>query len=271
MVKTRNSRIVNEEDSVDVETKSPTKRGLKRSASVASLLTPPRTINRPQKRGSRHVENDSVDSAGSQQVSPRSTRSSPRSRASASGLDTTSTDGGDDDSVFGSAGRKLDFRRKKRRVGEINKRLEALIESIDDGDAEDVFWTGPPAKEEVDKDKEEGEKKSQRARSVSPLRVTTVQAPVSPPPSKRNKRIGRRTVKAKEREQELPPLPSTPKGKKREEILDSPIRDSGNNPFLVDDDSPASVIAEPIEPRTPTAYTEKPTVTCVLYGFSILD
>lgn len=75
----------------------------------------------------------------------------------------------------------------------------------------------------------------------------------------------------KTKEKELPPLPSTPKGKRREESPESPVRDSPNNPFLVDDDSPASVTAELVEPRTPTAHVEKPTVTYVLYVFIWLE
>lgn len=242
------------------DTRPTTKRGVKRSASTASLLTPPRTVQRTAKRGTRHLRSGSTASAGSQQVSPRSTRSSPRSRASASGPDTTPTDGGDDDSTFGSGGRKLEFGRKRRRVGELDKRLEALIESIDEGDAEDVFWTGSPSKADEADDKVD--MKSQRARTASPVRATTVQAPPSPPASKRNKRIGTRTVKAKATD--LPALPTTPKGKKREESAESPVRDSPNNPFLIHDDSPESVTAEPVEPRTPTAHVEKPTVTYVL-------
>ncbi|KAL5514413.1 hypothetical protein ACEPAG_2501 [Sanghuangporus baumii] len=59
-----------------------------------------------------------------------------------------------------------------------------------------------------------------------------------------------------------PPMPSTPKkGKKR---MDSPIRDSPNNPFL--DDSPASLSGEPVEPRTPTIPAEKPTIAYVFRG-----
>ncbi|KAL5521551.1 hypothetical protein ACEPAF_2299 [Sanghuangporus sanghuang] len=59
-----------------------------------------------------------------------------------------------------------------------------------------------------------------------------------------------------------PLMLSTPKkGKKR---MDSPIRDSPNNPFL--DDSPASLSGEPVEPRSPTIPAEKPTIAYVFRG-----
>ena len=103
------SSPVIEEHGTDANACSTTKRGVKRSASTASLLTPPRTVQRPARRGTRHLRSGSTASVGSQRVSPRSTRSSPRTRVSASEPETTPTDGGDDDSAFGSGGRKLEF------------------------------------------------------------------------------------------------------------------------------------------------------------------
>lgn len=111
----------------------------------------------------------------------------------------------------------------------------------------------------------EGAEDSERARTPSPPLVHFQgKAPVSPPPSRRRRAKAAKTVVEKP---QLLPLPSTLKGKRREEEDDLPVRDSANNPFL--DDSPLSVSGEPIEPRTPTESGEKPTITYVLYVASI--
>ncbi|KAH8116217.1 hypothetical protein DFH11DRAFT_1484317, partial [Phellopilus nigrolimitatus] len=217
-------------------------RNLKRSASTASLLTPPRTVKR---KGKRNVRPSRSNSRGSQR-----------------GTEPEQSDSDGAISLGTGSGRRLEFGRKKRRVGEVDSRLDALLDSLSGEDSDNPFWDGPtkPAgpsdkgevrKEEVRKKEETRE----RERSQSPPIVHfRGKAPVSPPPSRRQKTV----VKGRP----VRPLPRTPKGKKREET--SPVRDSPNNPFL--DDSPGSVVGEPVEPRTPTETSEKPTITYVFRG-----
>ncbi|KAI5121438.1 hypothetical protein M0805_006199 [Coniferiporia weirii] len=210
------------------------KRSLKRSASTASLLTPPRTINRAGKKAGR--------------------RTKSRSRVSERETDHEATDS--DTEIGTGGGRRLDFGHKKRRLGDLDERLEALIESIDGEDSENPFWVGPSKTAEP----ADEERKGERARSASPPLVHfRGKAPVSPPPSHRQKPAVADVVDVVEQ----PPLPSTPKGKQRKEY--SPVRDSPNNPFL-DDDSPVSIAGDPVEPRTPTAQAEKPTIAYVFRG-----
>lgn len=169
-------------------------------------------------------------------------------------------------------GRKLDFGRetKRRRTDSLDARLESLLE-----DPENPLWDSG-----LDKDKkansgsdlEDKAEKTVRIRSPTPPVVHFKgKEPVSPPPSKkRTVKKGKRTVETSTVEEETEtetlvlPLqaPSTPK--KDRKRAPTPVRDSPNNPFLDDDNSPFSVSGEPAEPRTPTAHAEKPTISYVL-------
>ncbi|EJD05450.1 uncharacterized protein FOMMEDRAFT_17748 [Fomitiporia mediterranea MF3/22] len=301
------------------------KRPLKRTASEALPPTPPRTVKRERKRR-----------VGKRSIS-RTSKSRSQSRASKHDSEHDVSDNKEEQHSLGEGiGRRLDFGplAKRRRLEDLDARLETLLEAPDD--EENPFWDGPSkpkpgvtgitettdkgdAKESLEKTK--NTEKGVRIRSPTPPLVSFHgKALASPPPSNRRKKGAKgkasvSTVEAKpesgvepsaeaslellasaaagssanvedevplekaeessttavdksdETEEPLPtvelPLPSTPKkGKAR--LVDSPVRDSPNNPFL--DDSPPSVSGEPAEPRTTTTRPEKPTITYIFRG-----
>ncbi|KDQ60462.1 hypothetical protein JAAARDRAFT_68001 [Jaapia argillacea MUCL 33604] len=215
----------------------PARPSLKRSASVASLPTPPRTTHK--KRG--------------------------RSKASTvfeSSEDEKKGDVSDDDEEEG--GILLDRHKKRRTLDSI----AAVLSGVEEGDEddEDAFWMGTsPAKKRTQAQARDrrGKAGSSRLRGKSTSeKQERVVAPVSPPPS-------RRQVRATT----PPPPPVTPPRRPRagpsrttKKVLPMPVRDSPNNPFL--DDSPASVPASSPEPHTPTPtqYEEKERITYVFRG-----
>lgn len=218
-------------------------RPLKRSASAASLAslpTPPQTI---QHKG-------------------RYAHSRSRSRGSGQGSD---EDADEDEALDSGRGastsrRRLVFGRKRQRTDH----LDAVLASLSGEDSENPFWDGAAATGEDASTKGEDRGKTTIQSSSQSIVDSTTRgkAPVSPPPSRRQTSVHQR------RQSES--APSTPKTKVRErcgwsdpeDTEGDPIRDSPNNPFL--DDSPMSVTAEPIEPRTPTEQAEKPTLAYVL-------
>lgn len=182
-------------------------RHLKRTASTASLPTPPQTVEnkrrytRSHSRGSGHESNYESDSRKARDQGP-------------------------------PPARRLNFGIKKQRTD----RLDAVLASLSGEDSENPFWDGPVELQE-----------EHLSPVTSPMEHFRGKAPVSPPPSSRRQNII---------------CPSAPR-KKNVAIVDQPIRDTPNNPFL--DDSPMSISGEPVEPQTPTEHVEKPTVTYVLY------
>lgn len=194
------------------------RKSLKRSASTASLPTPPATIENKNRyaRSLSHASDRESD---------------------------YETDGNDDDEARPSLGieyTRLNFGRKKQRI----EPLDSVVETLSGEDGDNPFWDGPATRLDVD---------DTRERSLSPpMRRSRFRAPVSPPPSRRQSSVSK-----------LPRMESLQRLSLKEERAVDPIRDSPNNPFL--SDSPGSASGELIEPRTPTEYTEKPTVTYVLY------
>lgn len=130
-------------------------------------------------------------------------------------------------------------------------RLDAVMSELSGMDAENPFWDGPqvPPATDVDVDDEE-------LRSPSPPLLKFRRAPVSPPPSHRETQTQTVVPPPTTPKAAFAPSSSTKKGKLQ------PVRDSPNNPFL--EDSPASIMGEPVEPRTPTKHVEKPTLSYVL-------
>lgn len=264
------------------------KRGQKRSADEALLLTPPGTVKREHRKrtGKRVVtvstrtrartrSGSKAQSKEQQQQQSRSRGSGQESELEASEADADNNNDDNDDSgpSLGDGahpGRRLEFGRetKRRRTGSLDARLESLLE-----DPENPFWDGPTKKTSPATDLANKAEKSVRIRSPTPPVVHFKgKEPVSPPPSKKqNLKTGKRTVTLEAVAEEEPQTaviaaPSTPKkGRKRATSAAAKVvRDSPNNPFLDDDDSPLSVSGEPAEPRTPTAHAEKPTIAYVL-------
>jgi hypothetical protein len=218
----------------------PISKSLKRSASVASLPTPPRTVRkRSRSRGSAyHSSDDEVDDAlpvVSPHFSPSQSHHVPEELAVAP---------------------------HKRR------RIDAVVAELNAEDREDTFWlTDAPVEPQVPKpapkvsrfprsvSKGKPPSSSRRGPPTSTRRLSqsravpassfpTTWSLLSPPPTR-------------------PRRPVTPPPRKRT-IKPMPVRDSPNNPFLVNSaDSPGSVPSSPIGPRTPVP--DKETIHYVLY------
>jgi hypothetical protein len=197
------------------------KRGTKRSADEALLLTPPRTIKRESRKriGKRTVTAGGASGATTitrtttrTKLKSKSKSTPPVSRGSRSGskdgheteLDAVDTDAeeGEEPSLGDGKGRRLDFgpQPKKRRTGSLDARLESLLENFNSDDPENPFWDGSAESKKTSPRTELAEKteKSVRIRSPTPPVVHFQQgkAPVSPPPSKkRTVKTGKRKVK----------------------------------------------------------------------------
>ncbi|KAI5994975.1 hypothetical protein EDC04DRAFT_3076332, partial [Pisolithus marmoratus] len=255
----------------------PTRRSLKRSASVASLPTPPRTRHkrsRGQTRSpvSRHV-GDEGDSNSDTASSDNATRIN-RVKSKSSG----------------------DEASQPLKVSV--KRTSFVLSSHDDEeDEEAAFWMGHKRREgeQVKKASERGEPLEPSPRPA--LLRYNFKGPVSPPPSRRQPRVPPNRAVSIE---PSPPAPSTPPLRlllrapflktptwkaKKTWPKKLPTRDSPHNPFLnetsalgkkrpsewdsSDDEARLAVIPEPVckeEPSSISSYGEKPTITYVFRG-----
>ncbi|KAF8838389.1 hypothetical protein BDN67DRAFT_1004314 [Paxillus ammoniavirescens] len=269
-------------------------RPLKRSASVASLPTPPRT--RHKRSRSRHLSSASrhgSDDSGSASeldddlgggYSARIKRAKTRSKIK--GTDSQG-DHTEDESPD----------KKKRRTQEV------LPGHDEEEDEEGSFWRGRSGHTSHEKEHKKPETEKEVDSSPSPALLNyRVRAPVSPPPSRRQpqiqparaasvERAGSRSTSAApvtppRRLFLRPSSPSavdafkTPTKPKATKIW--PRRDSPNNPFLVDaneknkqrsewdsDDEEEAVGEALVLEGTPTpapTFEEKPTITYVFRG-----
>lgn len=268
-------------------------RPLKRSASVASLPTPPRTHHkRSRSRARSSLSHHDSDGSGSASELDDDFRSGyvGRIKRVKTGRNSKSVSGDDEHSEDESPDRK-----KRRTLGVLPGYDE------EDGD-ENAFWTGrggPSCGEKQEKKKvTQADKAEGNSPSPAMLRYR-VKAPVSPPPSRRQPSIQPARAASVERDGSLagsvapvtPPrrlflrAPSpaaadpfrTPTKTKATKIW--PKRDSPNNPFLIasnekvelrsewdSSDDEEDVVGEArVREVTPTpTYEEKPTITYVL-------
>ncbi|KAI0305227.1 hypothetical protein B0F90DRAFT_1702637 [Multifurca ochricompacta] len=210
----------------------PDRKSLKRSASVASLPTPPRTVRkRSRSRGSAyHSSDDEADDAlpvVSPHVSPSQSQHVPEEH---------------------------DVSTHKRR------RIDAVVAELNAEDREDTFWlSGAPVEAKpsrvlspVSKGKLPSSRRGaptsarrlSQSRAVPASSLPSTWSLLSPPPTR-------------------PRPPVTPPRKRLAKPM--PVRDSPNNPFLVEpSDSPASVPSSPVGPRTPVP--DKETIHYVFRG-----
>ncbi|KAI6145728.1 hypothetical protein EDD17DRAFT_1495422 [Pisolithus thermaeus] len=259
----------------------PARRSLKRSASVASLPTPPRTRHkrsRGQTRSpvSRHV-GDEDDSDGNSASSDNSTYTTHINRVK-------SKSSGDE------ASQPLEV--------PIKRTSFVLSSHNDDEDEETAFWMGRKRQkgEHGKRESEVGEPLDSSPRPA--LLHYSFKGPVSPPPSRRQPRaLPNRAVSI----EPSPAAPSTPPRKlflrasplktptrkaKKTWPKQLPARDSPDNPFLnngtsvssqkrptgwdsSDDEAREAIIPEPVrkdEPTSISSYGEKPTITYVFRG-----
>lgn len=267
-------------------------RPLKRSASVASLPTPPRTYHKRSRSKGRSTtsRNASEDSGSASELDEDLGGGYAASISKATSKS--------EDENRGDKGNYAHAGRKKRRTTEV------LFAQDEEEDYENAFWTGrsgdkastakkSPALEVTDEDK-----------SPSPaLLKYRVRVPVSPPPSRRAPQVQPRASSVQRSHSRSPPptlllpeLPVTPPPKlflrapplpsksKAKKIW--PTRDSPDNPFLAgeeagtskasgwessDDELPVGEARERESTPTPVSvFEEKPTITYVLYVSSAL-
>ena len=253
----------------------PPPKPLKRSASVASLPTPPRTRHRTGKRRGRSrgslasdSECDSADGVSSDSFEEETGRNGSDAEEHVGDRKRRRTsDTLDDEDAFW-----LGEERVGRRAGAVGK-YRSLKVVASDPEPETTHHNDQPLlyqrlqqcqgrADAVDRDKTKAASKS-----ATPIAL------VSPPPSHRKAtRIGRTLESATAdssrtastiQSPAVTPRPKS-KGKKRlQRVLELPERDSPNNPFL--DSSTDDNKVKP--PHTPTSFEEKPTITYVLYVY----
>ena len=248
----------------------PPARPLKRSASLASLPTPPRTRHRTGKKRGRSLASDSecdsgdgvsTDSYGEDAKENGSERVGDRKRRRTSDIL-------DDEDAFW-----LGEERLERRGGALGKHgsLKAVAPEPEPETSHDQPLVYQRLQQHQDRADAASCEKAKVASSATSI------APVSPPPSNRKAaRVGKTLeldTTASSRTASTTPVHSPPitprpknKGKKRlQRVLELPERDSPHNPFL---DSPSDD-RKVKPPQTPTSLEEKPTITYVLYVHSI--
>ncbi|OJA21316.1 hypothetical protein AZE42_03887 [Rhizopogon vesiculosus] len=262
-------------------------RPMKRSASVASLPTPPRTRHKRSrsKPGSMTSRNASDDSGSASELDgDLGGYATSIAKVTSKSEDET---GGDKDD--------------QARVGKKRRTMDVLPAHDEEEDDENAFWTGrsggkasaakrAPAAEDTEEDK-----------SPSPaLLKYRTRVPVSPPPSRRAPQVQPRASSVQHSRSRSPPpalllpkppvtpprklflrAPPLPSKSKAKKVL--PTRDSPDNPFLAGEDEASTskasgwessddefLVGEAHEREsTPTpapAFEEKPTITYVFRG-----
>lgn len=217
----------------------PPSKSLKRSASVASLPTPPRTVRkRSRSRGSAyHSSDDEVDDV-LPVVSPHASPSQNQHVTEEVGV-----------------------------VSHKRRRIDAVVAELNAEDREDAFWlAGAPVVSQVPKTTS----KSSRPRSVSkgkPPSSSRRGLPTSTRRLSQSRAVPASSVPATW--SLLSPPPTRPRRlvtpPRKRPAKPMPVRDSPNNPFLVNSsDSPGSVPSSPVGPRTPVP--DKETIYYVLYA-----
>ncbi|KAH9057934.1 hypothetical protein EDB83DRAFT_1035084 [Lactarius deliciosus] len=218
----------------------PPSKSLKRSASVASLPTPPRTVRkRSRSRGSAYHSSDDEADEALPVVSPHLSPSQSHHVLE-----------------------ELSIPTHKRR------RIDAVVAELNAEEREDTFWLSGAPEQRQDSQPE-----------PKPARLSRPLSKGKPPSSSRRgpptsaRRLSQsRAVPASA----VPPTwsllsppptrprpPVTPPRKRPAKPM--PVRDSPNNPFLVDtSDSPGSLPSSPIGPRTPVP--DKETIHYVFRG-----
>jgi hypothetical protein len=235
-------------DSHPSQVRPPTSKSksLKRSASVASLPTPPRTVRkRSRSRGSAyHSSDDDEADDVLPVVSPTASPSQSHHVSDELGIAS----------------------HKRRRIDAVVAELNA------EEDREDTFWlAGAPAELQAPK---QASKSSRVPRSISKGKPPSSSR--RGPPTSTRRLSQSRAVPASSVPTTwslLSPPPTRPRRlvtpPRKRPAKPMPVRDSPNNPFLINSsDSPGSVPSSPIGPRTPIG--DKETIHYVLYVVLLL-
>ena len=226
-------------DSLPSRVRPPNSKSLKRSASVASLPTPPRTVRkRSRSRGSAYHSSDDEADDVLPVVSPTASPSQSQHVSDELGA-----------------------------VSHKRRRIDAVVAELNAEENEDAFWlAGAPVELE---DSKRASKPSRVPRSVSkgkPPSSSRRGPPTSTRRLSQSRAVPASSVPATWSLLSPPPTrprpPVTPPRKRPAKPM--PVRDSPNNPFLVNSsDSPGSLPSSPVGPRTPVP--DKETIHYVLY------
>jgi hypothetical protein len=228
-------------DSRPSQVRPPISKSLKRSASVASLPTPPRTVRkRSRSRGSAYHssdedEADDVLPVVSPNASPFQNHhvsdelgvtSHKRRRIDAVVAELNAEEGREE--TFWLAGGSVEFQAPKQA-----SKPSRFPRSVSKGKPPSSSRRGPPT----------STRRLSQSRAVPASSVPTTWSLLSPPPTRPRRQV-------------TPP--------RRRPAKPMPVRDSPNNPFLINSsDSPGSAPSSPVGPRTPIA--DKETIHYVLY------
>ena len=232
-------------DSLLSRVRPPNSKSLKRSASVASLPTPPRTVRkRSRSRGSAYHSSDDEADDVLPVVSPNASPSQSQHVSDELGV----------------------------AVSHKRRRIDAVVAELNAEENEDAFWlAGAPVELE---DSKRASKPSRVPRSVSkgkPPSSSRRGPPTSARRLSQSRAVPASSVPATWSLLSPPPTrprpPVTPPRKRPAKPM--PVRDSPNNPFLVNSsDSPGSLPSSPVGPRTPVP--DKETIHYVLYVVTLL-
>lgn len=264
-----------------------TRSKLKRSASTASLPSPPPTIRRSKSRASKvRVYSSSEDEAGELPVvAPRAatpTRASlPRLKLSKIIEEGEGTEEEGEGKVLHEEA-KEEARQppmKKRRLSDLVTELNSEVKEATE--AEDAFWLDlnhpragtskpspskkPKSNSSVESDAEEGKKHPSRVAQAKEGAYSLA----SPPPSRAHRSTTKtKTAKPRSKTTTIKGLKSilNPRAKTQPRLKDTsgvknkvPVRDPVNNPFLSESVEPP--------PKRQIPYNQMPTLTYVLYVF----
>ena len=228
-------------DSLPSRVRPPNSKSLKRSASVASLPTPPRTVRkRSRSRGSAYHSSDDEADDVLPVVSPNASPSQSQHASDELGV-----------------------------VSHKRRRIDAVVAELNAEECEDAFWlAGAPVPVELE-DSKRASKPSRVPRSVSKGKPPSSSRRGQPTSTRRlsqSRAVPASSVPTTWSLLSPPPTrprpPVTPPRKRPTKPM--PVRDSPNNPFLVNSsDSPGSLPSSPVGPRTPVP--DKETIHYVLY------
>ena len=224
--------------SLPLRVKPPSK-SLKRSASVASLPTPPRTVRkRSRSRGSAYHSSDDEADDALPVVSPHASPSQNHHVPEELGV-----------------------------VSHKRRRIDAVVAELNAEDREDTFWlSGAPIGPQVPKPEPKSSRPPRSASKGKPPSSSRRRPPTSARRLSQSRAVPASSAPATWSLLSPPPTrprpPVTPPRKRPAKPM--PVRDSPNNPFLVDhSDSPGSVPSSPVGPHTPVH--DKETIHYVLF------
>lgn len=218
----------------------PPSKSLKRSASVASLPTPPRTVRkRSRSRGSAYHSSDDEADEALPVVSPHFSPSQSHHVLEELGVPT-----------------------HKRR------RIDAVVAELNAEEPEDTFWlSGAPVQRQASQSEPKTARISRPLSKGKPPSSSRRGPPISARRLSQSRAVPASAIPSTWSLLSPPPTrprpPVTPPRKRPAKPM--PVRDSPNNPFLVDpSDSPGSLPSSPIGPRTPVP--DKETIYYVFRG-----